>query len=285
VTKAKNQHFLAINLACGGKLCHKTGWINADHSPINKDIQKLNLLKPFPYPDNSFNVVYHAQFIEHLSLAKGLDFIRECFRVLKPNGIMRVVTPDLQGQVTVYLNNLQAIISSPKDKAAKLRYEWIRVEMLDQLNRHKSGGDMLKLLNSSGQELREYLWERMGRSGKNLFPSDSEITNKSKLMKSIKLLKRYVMRSIDYLTPELLRVGRFRLSGEVHLCMYDEYLLSDLLEKVGFSEIAKLSAMKSKIQNWNLTRLDCDSQDFPDGEVSLFMEAVKPADKNAYLEA
>jgi predicted SAM-dependent methyltransferase len=281
MTTSGSPDFLAINLACGGKLCQDSGWINADHCPANKDVVKVNLLKAFPYPDNTFDVVYHAQFIEHLPFDKGFDFIRECFRVLKPSGVLRVVTPDLQGQATEYLNNLQVILRSPEDEAARLRYDWIRMEMLDQLNRHTSGGDMVKLLDRSGKDLREYLWERMGRSGKNLIPQDSQTDIKPSLKERLRRLKRYVMSSINYLTPESLRIGRFRLSGEVHLCMYDEYLFADLLETAGFREIAKLSAKESKIPNWNLTRLDCDSEGYPDGEVSLFMEAVKLADNNA----
>ena len=237
---------------------------------------KVNLLRPIPYPDNTFDVVYHSQFIEHLTAGKGLDFIRECGRVLKPNGILRVVTPDLQEQATQYLNNLQAVLRSPEDEGARLHYDWIRLEMSDQLNRHTSGGDMVKLLDRSGEDLRDYLWQRMGRSGKNLIPQDSQTDIKPSLKERLRRLKRLVMSSINYLTPESLRVGRFRLSGEVHLCMYDEYLLADLLAKAGFCEIAKLSAKESKIPNWNLTRLDCDRKGYPDCEVSLFMEGVKP---------
>ena len=281
MTTSGSPDFLAINLACGGKLCSETGWINADHCPANNHVVKVNLLRSLPYPQNTFDVVYHSQFIEHLPADKGIDFIRECIRVLKPGGILRVVTPDLQGQATEYLNNLQVILSSPEDEAARLRYDWIRMEMLDQLNRHTSGGDMVKLLDRSGEDLREYLWQRMGRSGKNLIPPESQKDTNPSLKERLRRLKRLVMNSIDYLTPESLRVGRFRLSGEGHLCMYDEFSLADLMAKAGLCDIVKLSAKESKIPDWNLTRLDCDSEGYPDGEVSLFMEGVKPQHANS----
>lgn len=268
--------FAGINLACGGKLCREPGWINGDHNPSAKGVIKINLLRSFPFPDNTFDVVYHSQFIEHLPYEKALDFMSECHRILKPNGVLRIVTPDLQNQAAEYLRNLQAVLNSPNDEDARLRYDWIRLEMLDQLTRHTSGGDMVDFLMRSGRDIRDYLWQRMGRSGENLIPAP-EIGEKMVSIKDIiKTIKRYVIASLNKITPEPLRVGSFRLSGESHLCMYDEYLLSILFAKSGFENIVKVSAKESGIPNWDLTQLDCDRQGNPDGQCSLFMEAVKP---------
>jgi len=271
--------FTGINLACGGKLCREPGWINGDHSPSTKDVIRINLLRSFPYPDNTFDVVYHSQFIEHLPHEKALAFMSECHRILKPNGVLRVVTPDLHNQAVEYLRNLQAVLDSPNDEGAKLRYDWIRLEMLDQLTRHTSGGDMVNFLMKSGRNIRDYLYQRMGRSGENLIPAHESEKKEMSIKDRIRIIKNYVMGSLNNMIPEPLRVGRFRLSGESHLCMYDEYLLSTLFAQSGFKNIAKVSAKESRMPNWNLTQLDCDSQGHPDGQVSLFMEAVKPANK------
>lgn len=271
--------FAGINLACGGKLSQATGWINADHSPSARDVVKINLLKPLPFPDNTFDVVYHSQFIEHLPGDKASAFMSECFRILKPNGVLRVVTPDLENQAAEYLRNLQAILHSPNDEGARLRYDWIRLEMLDQLTRHTSGGDMVRFLMLSGCNIRDYLCQRMGRSGENLIPAQ-ENEKKAKSIKGVlRIIRNHVISGLNNITPEPLRVGRFRLSGESHLCMYDEYLLSILFADSGFERIVKVSAKESGIPNWDLTRLDCDENGNPDGQVSLFMEAVKPANK------
>ncbi len=269
--------FAGINLACGGKLCREAGWVNADHSPSAKDVMAINLLKPLPFPDNTFDVVYHSQFIEHLPHDNAFAFIGECHRILKPNGVLRVVTPDLQNQAAEYLRNLQAVLTSKNDEGAKLRYEWIRLEMLDQLMRHASGGDMVNFLSQSGRHIRDYLFQRMGRSGANLIPP-AESENKATSIKDIlRCIKRYASSSLNKTIPESLRVGKFRLSGESHLCMYDEYLLSTLFAKSGFENIVKLSAKESRMPNWDLTQLDCDGQGYPDNQDSLFMEAIKPA--------
>jgi predicted SAM-dependent methyltransferase len=275
-----SEPFKAINLACGDKLCYQSGWINADHSPVSKGVIKMNLLQPIPYSDNTFDVVYNSQFIEHLTLNMGLNFLQECKRVLKPNGILRIVTPDLRNQAKEYLNKLNDILDSPDDEVAKLHYSWIRTEMLDQLNRNASGGDMVKILDGSGADLSDYLWQRLGRSGKNLILKEEKKEIKSPLNKALRYTKNLICNTINRLTPELIRVGKFRLSGEVHLCMYDEYLLMDLLKQAGFCLVSKLSVKESKIHNWDLTELDCDKQGFLDAPASLFMEAQK-GDDNA----
>jgi len=269
--------FHAINLACGGKLCRNEGWINADHNPSARDVMHVNLLGKLPFPDSSFDVIYHSQFIEHLSSDMGLAFMKECNRILKPQGVVRVVTPDLRNQALEYLLALDNVLAQPGHEGAKLRYQWIRLEMLDQLTRNTSGGEMVGFLNESGLRISDYLWARMGRSGKNLIPA-GELNRREPSWKTLLRGIRDLGRSIHVnLTPRSLRVGQFRLSGESHLCMYDEYSLSVLLEQAGFQAISKTSALQSRIPDWNKTLLDCDEQAYPDGGTSLFMEATKLA--------
>ncbi len=267
--------FHAINLACGGKLCRNEGWINADHNPSARDVMHVNLLGKLPFPDNTFDVIYHSQFIEHLSSEMGLVFMKECNRILKPQGVLRIVTPDLRNQTLEYLHALDNLLAEPDNEVAKLRYQWIRLEMLDQLTRHTSGGDMVGFLRESGYRILDYLWERMGRSGKNLIPA-GEVARREKSLKNLLRGIRDLSRSIKLsVTPKSLRVGQFRVSGESHLCMYDEYSLSVLLEQAGFQHITKVGALQSRIPDWNKTLLDCDESAYPDGGASLFMEATK----------
>lgn len=269
--------FRAINLACGGKLCRQSGWINADHSPSTKEVMRINLLKPLPFADNTFDVVYHSQFIEHLPMEIASAFLAECYRVLKPSGVLRVVTPDLGNQAAEYLRNLQAVLNDRGDEDARLRYEWIRLEMMDQLARHKSGGDMVGFLHRFGQRIRGYLHERLGRSGDEMIPPIGIGAESTEIKHILRRLKRRLIGGISRVVPDSCRVGRFRLSGESHLCMYDQYLLSTLLASCRFVEIKSASAKESRILDWNSTLLDCDSQGNPDCPTSLFMEAVKVA--------
>lgn len=270
--------FMAINLACGGKLCHLPGWINADHSPCNKEVMQVNLLKPLPFHDNTFDIVYHSQFIEHLPMDRANVFLKECYRVLKPNGILRIVTPDLKDQASEYLRNLQEILRDPNNEEAKLRYDWIRLEMLDQLTRHKTGGDMVSFLGQSGLRIQNYLRERLGISGDRMIPSSdpTPVSGQVELFrKYLRYFRDRLKNSINKLIPESYQVGDFRLSGEAHLCMYDQYLLSTVLSECRFSNIERVNAKESRIQNWGATLLDSDMRGNPDCPASLFMEAVK----------
>ncbi|MEN9215002.1 MAG: hypothetical protein Q6K12_07195, partial [Gloeomargarita sp. DG_1_6_bins_138] len=74
---------------------------------------------------------------------------------------------------------------------------------------------------------------------------------------------------------ELLKIMRFRNSGEIHQWMYDAYSLGQLLNQVGFSEIKVQSPHRSYLTDWCRFNLDTE----PDGSVykphSLYMEAKK----------
>ena len=90
-------------------------------------------------------------------------------------------------------------------------------------------------------------------------------------IKSI-IMKRKLLKKI---IPESYLVGNFRLSGEAHLCMYDQYLLSSVLTECRFSNIERVNAKESRIESWGDTLLDSDMHGNLDCPASLFMEAVK----------
>jgi predicted SAM-dependent methyltransferase len=72
------------------------GWLNADIDPPLESILCLDATKTFPFPDGTFDYIYSAHMIEHVPYPAGLAMLRECHRVLKKNGKIRISTPDLQ---------------------------------------------------------------------------------------------------------------------------------------------------------------------------------------------
>lgn len=87
-----------LNIGCGKK--HLNGFINMDVvKPYDK---KLDARKGLPYPDSTVDGVYSEHFFEHLTQAEGLGFLRECRRVLKPGGVVRIAMPDLDELVRRY---------------------------------------------------------------------------------------------------------------------------------------------------------------------------------------
>jgi ubiquinone/menaquinone biosynthesis C-methylase UbiE len=81
------------NLPCTG--------IDASQGAIdiaNERYPGINLIQhqvaaKFPFPDRSFQTLVMNQVIEHLSAPDGQSCIRECYRVLKPGGVLYIASP------------------------------------------------------------------------------------------------------------------------------------------------------------------------------------------------
>lgn len=72
------------------------------------------------YADSTVDAIYNEHFIEHLSQAEIIRFLRECNRVLKPGGVIRIATPDLDELVRQYwLDDWR------QPWLAKYGYEWV----------------------------------------------------------------------------------------------------------------------------------------------------------------
>lgn len=123
---------LKINFGCGQT--PTKGWINIDNSFALKLAKLPNILflfkffklinksqisniefnksrniifadatKKFPFKSNVADVIYSSHMLEHLSRHSASHFIKECYRVLKKGGILRIVVPDLKKLIDTYL--------------------------------------------------------------------------------------------------------------------------------------------------------------------------------------
>ena len=82
------------------------GWLNTDLYPTSLRIAYLDATRPFPLPDASMDIAFSEHMIEHVSHPAGLHMLRECARVLRPGGIVRVATPDLESIIGLYREEL-----------------------------------------------------------------------------------------------------------------------------------------------------------------------------------
>jgi predicted SAM-dependent methyltransferase len=98
----KKNHKYKLHIGCGHNRLH--GWINIDMDENLKSDIVLDVTKGLPFQDNSISCIHSEDFIEHISLDDGKFFLKECFRVLKPDGVLRIVTPDLYSFVLGYMN-------------------------------------------------------------------------------------------------------------------------------------------------------------------------------------
>jgi SAM-dependent methyltransferase len=268
-----------LNLGCGDH--YNNEWINIDFYSNSDYVISHNLLNGIPFPDNEIDVVYHSHILEHFSKTDGLKFLEECYRVLKQHGIIRIAVPDLESIVKEYLKNLDRVIK--KDNNAEKDYDWILLELFDQVSRNKSGGEMGGLLSSENIENKEYIFSRIGVFGetihKELIQTESEKkqANFSDKFKTIISPSTYFNKIKSYICNKDLKyteIGKFRLSGEIHQYMYDRFSLTRALQQTKFRNVNVVSAFESSISNWSSYNLDVI-----DGKVykpdSLFIEAVK----------
>ena len=79
------------------------GWFNTDYFP-RQSIYFLDVTKPFPLPSNSFKFIFTEHHIEHITYRDAVSMLKECFRILEPGGLIRIVTPDLKNTISNYLN-------------------------------------------------------------------------------------------------------------------------------------------------------------------------------------
>jgi predicted SAM-dependent methyltransferase len=87
----KADQFKILNLGGGNVLFDR--WLTADVVP-RADVH-MNVTRPLPLPDSCVDVVYSEEVIEHISRERGDAMLRECLRVLKPGGWLRLTTPSL----------------------------------------------------------------------------------------------------------------------------------------------------------------------------------------------
>ena len=247
--------FRNLNLGCGARF--HADWVNADLVPADPArVVRLDLQKPLPFAAGTFDAVYHSHVLEHLPRSAAPRFLAECRRVLRPGGILRVVVPDLETIARLYLENLAGAWAG--DATAVERHEWMTLELLDQLTREQSGGEMLRHWSRNPMPAEDFVVERMG----------------GEVRSALERIRRPGAKKQSAAPADSAALGRFRNSGEVHKWMYDRASLRALLASSGFANFAVCRADESRIAGWPTFHLDTE----PDGSVrkpdSLFAEAI-----------
>jgi predicted SAM-dependent methyltransferase len=86
------------------------GWLNTDVNPSLGSVIFLDTRNSFPIEDGIFDYVFSEHVIEHMQFNEGLFMLRECHRILKPDGRIRIATPDLETLIhlhTTQKNDIQ----------------------------------------------------------------------------------------------------------------------------------------------------------------------------------
>jgi len=74
----------------------RPGWLTSDvNPPPGHACMRLDATQSFDIPSESFDYIYSEHMIEHVSFEDGRNMLEECNRILKPSGVIRIVTPSI----------------------------------------------------------------------------------------------------------------------------------------------------------------------------------------------
>lgn len=273
-----------LNIGSGSTF--HTAWTNIDLVSSSPDIQIHDIRKGLPYSDNYFNACYSSHVLEHQTQSDAKSMVFECFRVLKPQGIIRVVVPDLESIVRSYLHVLEQVEAGVME--AEPNYDWMIIELLEQMVRSSRGGETISYLKNFGLKNKSFIMSRIGSEAEQYWCQEENLDKHSFWQKISSKKPPWLMDNLrTILGQTLVRIivgkegkrafdeGLFRNSGEIHRWMYDSFSLRRLLEKAGFKEVLACRANASRIPDFNSYALDV-----VEGKVrkpdSLFMEGIKP---------
>ncbi|MDP1561082.1 MAG: methyltransferase domain-containing protein [Pirellulaceae bacterium] len=288
VATAENRQLL--NVGCGRHF--NPAWRNIDVVSYDPQVEAHDLRLGLPSKPNQYDMVYHSHVLEHLTPADGQRLIEECYRVLKPDGVLRIVVPDLEQIARGYLTALEeacpslAESSSDEHRArSSAKCEWMRLELLDQMVRQTSGGLMGPAMQSAKSEMAAYIAQRLGHevcyAQAPAAPSKSSSTplppaGNGRPPARVRWARKLIKWLLGPQALHWLDVGQFLDSGEVHRWMYDRHSLRELTKRCRFTDFRVCGAKESYLEGFADYELDqvAGKVRKPD---SIFVECRKPS--------
>lgn len=269
-----------LNLGCGRQV--HSEWVNIDLEATSPEVIEHDVTQGIPFDEGTFEAVYHSHILEHLKPVDGKALLDECFRVLKPGGVLRIVVPDLERIARLYLRTHDEAWSG--EEGGETNYRWMKLELLDQMVRENSGGRMGQYMASEEIKNSNFVHSRVGdefsvcRSNKT-----AELTLQSWRTRFRQTNRKWREKTARFCVRTLLGKkalsaydeGMFRSCGEIHRWMYDRYSLKTACIESGFSEFRVCQADESQIDDFSNFELDTMKGQVrkPD---SLFIECEKP---------
>ena len=248
--------------------------------PTRSNLIHHALDRPLPFADATFDAIYSFHVVEHLTPRANERFISDAYRLLKPRGVYRISTPDLEFLATEYLRCLRAHLAAEStDNYA--RYRWAVCNLIDQCTRQESGGEMLKVIKR-GEFVSEHVKHMNGDLLRFLFPPSSPTsppgprpTNGQDPTTSTISLGR-VARAIKWRLSRLMpRKSFLELIHEKNLWLFDRVSLPRLFSHANFRDITLLDHRSSAIPSWNRYNFDESAFGSYPLEPSLYVEGTK----------
>lgn len=88
---------------------HHHGWLNIDQHDLKEyaaenryNFLQRDVRQGLPFQTGAVDLIHACHSLEHLTYEEGLAFLRECRRVIKQEGAMRIIVPDAAKLIGMY---------------------------------------------------------------------------------------------------------------------------------------------------------------------------------------
>ena len=92
------------------KDCFYYNWMNIDILDLSEFCKQQSyrflqhdLTKGIPYKDNTIDIIFTSHFLEHIDRNQSKQFLKECYRVMKPGGVIRISVPNALQLTSEYI--------------------------------------------------------------------------------------------------------------------------------------------------------------------------------------
>jgi len=100
----RKQNNFYLNVGCGGS--GREGWVNLDLFPAPGVNCLWDARRSLPFQNESCEGIFTEHFLEHLEpTLEAPTFMRECHRILKKGGKIRILVPDGEAYLKAYATN------------------------------------------------------------------------------------------------------------------------------------------------------------------------------------
>lgn len=228
-------------------------WIRIDWQDADYDIN-LSQSPTLPFKDNSQKLLYSAHMIEHLSSESLPKLLKECCRILRPGGRIRLECPDTEKLVNLYHLNDEKMLSHFR----KFRKD-ILIDKFGYPEHYIE--DHLSVLGEVSNYIVEGQWVHVP-----VYVTKNQFDEKLKTLS----FDDFCDWCISLQTPEQ------HQSGGHQSAIYFSKLCT-LLEKAGFVNVTKVDFGKTTIPGLKLNSGFWSIKEKPHRAFySLFVEATKP---------
>lgn len=104
---------MKLHLGCGH--VKFSGWVNVDLDPSVRPDVVADLGGVLPFRDGVAECIHSEDFVDQLELDDAYVLLRDCHRLLRAGGVMRLLTPDLEKLLRLYCGGDAGLLDMWRD--------------------------------------------------------------------------------------------------------------------------------------------------------------------------